>query len=1637
MKSKVPQNTFQYELIVPNQEIELRDNQLYVAKSIGEYPNYIISVPMMIDILGSMCFNTKLSLEIVNDKNIVTIELDQDWLLSYERQYEIRIDPIIDIPILSGQYMAAVEEYAANSVIGDSGYLYIGYDDGVQTGTNDPQFGHPAGLGSTRVYSKIPYSEISVDAAILNATFKIYQISHYSQNVNKPANEILLYRVDDADWNPGSITWNNQPEVHTEIDGPRSSYNGGEFLSYDITGLINDWIQGLYPNYGIVLISNNERNTQCERFNSPNTAGGNMNYMPQIQIEWELLDPVDENYPLEDLTINVRTITEKDLKGKQQFNGAFIDGMATPTALVEYRLSPDNPAFDGFTIASLVYRFPDSTSFNWMFPNGTKYKSKDSNWQSLGPVINLNHDVLYRFYATASKDNVSSSEKSSDTFIIYQMKQKDVFPFVAVHYGVPYGVLMKDNHVQDPLLVENNTIFIRNPQQNQDNPYNPPPLTDEQKRQIDSSLMGRQQHCIYGFEPINFNTGNFFVELEDAFIEELGNRFSVKRSYNSKGEPYNSFFGRRWSFNYCENLIKTDNGTIIYFKADGAAVYFEEDGNGGYIPPLGLYYNLTAIFHSEVVDEETVEYYTYEIEDRDKTVTYFDMYGVQTEIKTIKGHVTQIVYDEDYILKEIIGPFGDKYIITVDQGKKITQITLPNGGTLQYGYNSTDDLVTFTDALGQVTTYNYDENHYMTSWIDQNENIVCANVYDNEGKVVAQKDGNDHEVEFIYDEGFTEVHDPEGNISKYFFDEKFRITKVENADGSFTERTYDSQGNLESIKDEAGLITEFTYDLNGNVLSETRADNHVKSYEYNSLNLKTKVIDFDGSETNFDYDLRGNLIEVVRPDESVITFEYDNLSRMVKKIDPMGNISLYSYDGGKLTSFVDPMENEYEFSYNEMNQRTQIKDPEENLSKTVYNLRGEITQEIAKDGGTTSFDYDNAGYVVKITDPRANETTFVHDGANKVIEAMDPKNNKTEYIYDKNNLEIKSEDQRGLTKTKSYDSMKRITEEVDGNGIFKRYSYDLQGNIISKEEPNDSTTLIEWDQILKKPTKITKPDGTETIFAYDKMGRLIQVVAPNNGMTFYEYNIMGRIVKIVDPLCYLTEMDYDLNGNITQIRASENRVFNYEYDKNNNLIKTINPLNEEAEFFYDGLNRTIKIINEGSYETDFVYDPVGRLLETKNALDEVKKNTYDLNGNRISFEDPNKNIYSYEFDELNHLTKIIDPLLHETSYKFDESENLVKIIDALLNTTEYKMNEGTLIKKTIDCKGRFYEFEYDAAGNNVKIVRPDETEYSFVYDNMKRIIKETSPKGLIREYSYNTIGKLEKVWDNAGNSMEYEYDLKGQLIKKTDVLERTETYSYNSLGKVTQAVLFDTRENNYSYDLLGRMETFTDAEGKVTTYSYDSISNLVQKQESKDLEERTFKYSYSLNRLVESLDPLNAKTEFEHDSNGNLTKVTDAKENTITYSYNALNLLDEFKDKNGNISKYAFDPLKRLIEIEYPDGGTREYIYDCVGNLIKEIDPLKNEKNYEFDSLNNLVKVTYPEGGEISYKYDAHRVLEEVIDQIGAVTRYETNLNDRVTKITKPNGGEFFYGYDELSRLTSIKTPDELITEFVYDNRGN
>jgi hypothetical protein len=82
---------------------------------------------------------------------------------------------------------------------------------------------------------------------------------------------------------------------------------------------------------------------------------------------------------------------------------------------------------------------------------------------------------------------------------------------------------MQDNNMKTDLLMQNNLIFIRNPEQNQGKPFTPPgPQTDADKKRIDDLLIGKAKHCLFGFEPINLMTGNFYYSANDVTVPDLG-----------------------------------------------------------------------------------------------------------------------------------------------------------------------------------------------------------------------------------------------------------------------------------------------------------------------------------------------------------------------------------------------------------------------------------------------------------------------------------------------------------------------------------------------------------------------------------------------------------------------------------------------------------------------------------------------------------------------------------------------------------------------------------------------------------------------------------------------------------------------------------------------------------------------------------------------------------------------------------------------------------------------------------------------------------------------------------------------------------------------------------------------------------
>lgn len=219
---------------------------------------------------------------------------------------------------------------------------------------------------------------------------------------------------------------------------------------------------------------------------------------------------------------------------------------------------------------------------------------------------------------------------------------------------------MKDNQVQDTLVVAGNTLFIRNPKTTV--PYNPPALTDIDKMKIDGALMGRGQHCQFGFEPVNLNTGNFYMDQTDATMNELGGAFSIGRGYNSLSADLNSMFGRGWSFSLDQGLYPAKDGELIYTRGDGSYLYFTPNGDGTYTAPTGYVYSLKEITYTvKAADGKTITEKGWQITDASQNVMMFDKYGILKSITDVNGFVTKLAMTQSITLAPLPQP-QEKYL---------------------------------------------------------------------------------------------------------------------------------------------------------------------------------------------------------------------------------------------------------------------------------------------------------------------------------------------------------------------------------------------------------------------------------------------------------------------------------------------------------------------------------------------------------------------------------------------------------------------------------------------------------------------------------------------------------------------------------------------------------------------------------------------------------------------------------------------------------------------------------------------------------------------------------------------------------------------------------------------------------------
>ena len=414
-------------------------------------------------------------------------------------------------------------------------------------------------------------------------------------------------------------------------------------------------------------------------------------------------------------------------------------------------------------------------------------------------------------------------------------------------------------------------------------------------------------------------------------------------------------------------------------------------------------------------------------------------------------------------------------------------------------------------------------------------------------------------------------------------------------------------------------------------------------------------------------------------------------------------------------------------------------------------------------------------------------------------------------------------------------------------------------------------------------------------------------------------------------------------------------------------------------------------------------------------------------------------------------------------YSFDLGPALISMSDRFGNTIIIDRASYRRINKVLSPNGRWIEFTYDSSDRVTQAKDNIGRTVTYTYDASGRLWKVTNPLGGVTEYTYDTSQRMLSIKNPRGIVyVTNEYDANGRVSRQTHADGGVYQFQYtlDGNGKVTQTDVTDPRGNH-------RIVTFNTSGYILSdTHSCCSGSIVVERQSGTSM-------------ITAIADQVGSRTEFAHDSTGNVTSITraagtastvttsfvyepifnrqasatDPLGHTITFAYDAMGNNTGVTDQLGNLYSFLYNTAGQLTLLTDPLGSTMHFMYDgsdpvsatdalgskgaafvdSAGRVLSVTDPVAQITRTEYDALDRPTRITDARQGITQYAYDANGNLLSITDARGGVTSYVYDNMDRLVTRTSQLSGVESYQYDLKGNLIQVTDRKNQVTTYTYD----
>jgi RHS repeat-associated protein len=620
-----------------------------------------------------------------------------------------------------------------------------------------------------------------------------------------------------------------------------------------------------------------------------------------------------------------------------------------------------------------------------------------------------------------------------------------------------------------------------------------------------------------------------------------------------------------------------------------------------------------------------------------------------------------------------------------------------------------------------------------------------------------------------------------------------------------------------------------------------------------------------------------------------------------------------------------------------------------------------------------------------------------------------------------------------------------LTQLVDPAGNAVKFTYDSQVRIISVTDAIGQVTTLSYGLPADplKVTKVTDPFGRSTTLSYDADRRLAQVTDVLGMTTTFTYGQNDFISAMTTP--YGRTGFQTGHGSLDMTPDPSYTIHAAKYptaadDPMNVYIQATDPNGdtERVEFcnFVSTLpqrdNWNDSLNTGGTAPIPFLNTRLSFYWDKKAWKqfpgDYSKAKAYRWLDAQIT--GTQSGVPDYIKNPLEGRVVFRYPKQTNPYYQVGTSTVPVAVMRLLEDgrtqqTTSIESNDFGRVTRYTDPTGRQTTFTYDAAGTDLLESRNPATNE------------------LLAKISYTKPHLPASFTDASGQVTTYTYNSAGQVLTITDPKQQTTRYTYDQHGYLTQITgPLPAATFRLTYDTVGRVQTATDPEGYILTYSYDALDRVTKvTYPDKSIDQIT----YDKLDAVAFTDRQGRVTRIAYDALRHPVSITDPMGRTTGMGWCSCGALVSMTDPAGNVTTWNRDVQNRVTSKILADGSTTQYTYDpMTGRLIQLTDPSGQVATMTYLPDGNLAQVVHSNTSApvdpITFTYDPnYNRLTSLTDGTGTTSLAygHTGLAGamRLASVTGPRGENVTYSYDELGRMVA-RSVDGVALTLGYDPLG-